>query len=80
MGGAQIANPALNFKALLADLQNMILLRDKHWQADGGGGGLHPVSLNNSYSAHCQFPPFPKEQELRSFLISTTLSHEGTFR
>lgn len=44
MGGAQIANPALNFKALLADLQNMILLRDKRWQADGGGGSSSSLS------------------------------------
>lgn len=67
MGGAQIANPALNFKAMLADLQNMILLRDKTqasgWEWGSGGRGLHPISLNNSYPAPCQFPPSPKEQE-----------------
>lgn len=62
MGGAQITNPALNFKATLADPQNMILFGDKNAGKSMGEGDLHPVSPNNSYPAPLSIPALAKRK------------------
>lgn len=63
MGGAQITNPALNFKATLADPQNMILFGDKNAGKLMGEGDLYPVSLNNSYPAPLSIPTLDKRKK-----------------
>lgn len=75
MGGAQITNPALNFKATLAGPQNMILFGDKNAGKLMGEGDLHPVSLNNSYPASLSIPTLDKRK--KGGVILPHLTHQG---
>ena len=73
MGGAQITNPALNFKAMLEDPQNMILFGDKNAGKLMGEGELHPVSLHNSYPASSLIPTL--DQRKKGGVILLYLTH-----